>query len=118
MSLAMDCLERLPVHAAGLATCQCQILRFGNGALAIDWVKDKVTKAHAVLLRERGGSGTRLAAELTVCGLSAGEEWIRTCGSAILIMQRKTAFLRRISARQSEDLVGFRRTPRFLHGHR
>ena len=80
MSLAMDCLERLPVHAAGLATCQCQILRFGNGALAIDWVKDKVTKAHAVLLRERGGSGTRLAAELTVCGLSAGGEWIRTSG--------------------------------------
>ena len=36
--------------------------------------------AHAVLQRERGGSGRRLAAELTVCGLTAGGSRIRTIG--------------------------------------
>ena len=33
--------------AAGVAPRQCQILRFGNGPLASDWVKDEVTKAYA-----------------------------------------------------------------------
>jgi len=38
--------------------------------------------AHAVLLRERGGSVTRLVAKLTVCGLSAGGNRIRTSSTA------------------------------------
>ena len=41
-------------------------------------VRKGLRAAHAVLLRERGGSGTRLAAELTVCGLSDGARRIRT----------------------------------------
>ena len=36
--------------------------------------------SHAVLLRARGGSGTRPAAELTFCKLSAGASGIRTVG--------------------------------------
>jgi len=44
--------------------------------------------------------------------LAAGGEWIRTFSSAILIMLRRPAFLRRISARLSKELDGFQRTPR------
>ena len=44
-------------------------------------------------------------------GLAAGGEWIRTFSSAILIMLRRPAFLRRISARLSKELDGFQRTP-------
>ena len=58
------------------------------------------------------------AEELMVCRLFAGEGWIRTIGSAILNMLSKTAFLRRISARLSKELDGFRRTPCFRQGHR
>src|SRR6516164_5607347 len=53
-----------------------------------------------------------------VRGLSAGGEWVRTFRAAILIMFRKTAFLRRISARLSNELDGFRPTPHFRQGHR
>ena len=47
-----------------------------------------------------------------ICGLRAGGEWIRTFSSAILIMLRRPAFLRRISGRLSKELDRFQRTPR------